>query len=55
MAKAEEVNFARNDKFNTSMIPSKGARKLRTNLIWQFIRFVAINLKMLVVVGKSHH
>ncbi|MDD3467316.1 MAG: hypothetical protein PHE67_09220 [Campylobacterales bacterium] len=55
MEKVEEVNFAKNDKFNTAMIPGKGARRLRTNVIWQFIRFVAINLKMLVVVSKSHH
>jgi hypothetical protein len=55
MAKIEEVNFAKNEKFNTAMIPGKTARMLRTNVIWQFIRFVAINLKMLVVVGKSHH
>lgn len=54
MAKLEEINFAKNDKFNTAMIPGKTARFLRTCKIWQFIRFVAINLKMLVVVSKSH-
>ncbi len=55
MAKIEEINFAKNEKFNTTMLPSKTAKKLRTNVIWQFIRFVFINLKMLVVVSKSHH
>lgn len=54
MAKAEEVNFAKNEKFNTAMIPGKTARFLRTCKIWQLIRFIAINLKMLVVVSKSH-
>ncbi|MDX9813058.1 MAG: hypothetical protein RBS91_00140 [Sulfurimonadaceae bacterium] len=52
--KQEEINFSKNDAFNTSMIPSKGARWLRNCAIWQFIRFVMINLKMLVVVKKSH-
>ncbi len=54
MAKPEEVNFARNTQSNTTMIPGRFARAMRTNLIWQFIRFVIINLKMLVVVSKSH-
>jgi len=54
MAKVEEVNFSKNEKFNTAMIPGKTARFLRTCKIWQFIRFIAINIKMLVVVSKSH-
>jgi hypothetical protein len=54
MAKQEEVNFALNDKFNTSMIPSRFARAMRTNKLWQFIRFVIINIKMIIVVRKSH-
>ena len=52
--KEDEVNFGKNAKFNTSMIPGRGARFLRTCKIWQFIRFIAINMKMLVVVSKSH-
>ena len=53
-AKQEEVNFARNEQSITTMIPGKFATAMRTNIIWQFIRFVIINLKMLVVVSKSH-
>ncbi len=52
--KPEEFNFARNEKFNLSMIPGSTARFLRTCKIWQFIRFVIINIKMIIVVGKSH-
>jgi len=52
--KQEEVNFARNDQSITTMMPGKFAKAMRTNVIWQFIRFVIINLKMLVVVSKSH-
>jgi len=52
--KEEEVNFAKNEKFNTAMIPGATARFFRTCVIWQFIRFAIINLKMLVVVSKSH-
>ncbi|MDD4855602.1 hypothetical protein [Sulfuricurvum sp.] len=52
--KPEEFNFAKNDKFNNAMIPGKFARAMRTCKIWQFIRFVIINIKMIIVVGKSH-
>ena len=52
--KKEELNFEKSDDFNLTMIPGSFARKMRTCLIWQFIRFVAINIKMIVVVGKSH-
>ncbi|MDD2781373.1 hypothetical protein [Sulfuricurvum sp.] len=50
----EEFNFAKNDKFHTAMIPGKTARFFRTCKIWQFIRFVIINIKMIIVVSKSH-
>jgi hypothetical protein len=50
----EEINFQKNDSFNLTMIPGAFARKMRTCLIWQFIRFVIINIKMIIVVGKSH-
>lgn len=52
--KKEEVNFGKTDNFNLTMIPGSFAKSMRTNLIWQFIRFLAINIKMLVVVSKSH-
>jgi len=54
MKKEEEVNFAKSDQFNLTMIPGRFAKAMRTNLIWQFIRFLVINIKMLVVVSKSH-
>jgi len=52
--KKEEVNFGKRRDFNLTMIPGKFAKSMRTCVIWQFIRFLAINLKMLVVVSKSH-
>ena len=52
--KHEEVNFGKSQEFNLTMIPGAFAKKMRTCVIWQFIRFVSINLKMLVVVSKSH-
>ena len=52
--KPEEVNFAKNEKFNTAMIPGRTARFMRTCKLWQLIRFIAINIKMLIVVSKSH-
>jgi len=50
----EEQNFAKSDAFNLTMIPGKFARKLRTCVIYQFIRFLIINIKMIIVVQKSH-
>jgi hypothetical protein len=52
--KQEEVNFGKSDQFNLTMIPGKFARRMRTNIIWQFFRFMVINVKMLIVVSKSH-
>jgi len=39
----------------TTMVPTNFVRFMRTCVIWQFIRFVIINIKMLSVVRKSHH
>lgn len=50
----EELNFAKNNEFNLTMIPGKFARGMRTCKIWQLFRFVVINIKMLIVVSKSH-
>ncbi len=42
------------DQNYTTMVPTVFVKFFRTCLIWQFIRFVAINIKMIIVVGKSH-
>ena len=42
------------DQNFTTMVPTGFVKFFRTCLIWQFIRFVVINIKMLIVVGKSH-
>ena len=52
--KLEEINFQKNDQFALTMIPGAFARKLRTCVIFQLFRFIVINIKMLVVVSKSH-
>ena len=52
--KKDEENFALNEQFNLTMIPRKFARRMRTCKIWQFFRFIVINVKMLIVVSKSH-
>lgn len=35
-------------------VPTPGTLRLRRNLVWQFLRFLAINLKMLKMIGLSH-
>ncbi|PLY12624.1 MAG: hypothetical protein C0628_07885, partial [Sulfurimonas sp.] len=54
MQKKAEHNIKAYDKNFTTMTPGPFAVKLRTCKIWQLIRFIVINLKMLVVVNKSH-
>jgi len=38
----------------TTMVPTNFVKFFRTCLIWQAIRFIVINIKMLIVVRKSH-
>lgn len=40
-------------KFET-MVPTGTVKFLRTCVIWQFIRFIVINIKMAIVIFKSH-
>ncbi len=51
---AESIKPYDNKTFGT-IIPGPFERFLRTCKIWQFIRFIIINLKMLRVVSKSHN
>ena len=50
----EEINFGKNEQFNLTMLPGKFAQGMRTCKIWQFFRFVVLNIKMIIVVSKSH-
>ncbi|MFK5936826.1 MAG: hypothetical protein QM497_00370 [Sulfurimonas sp.] len=51
--KQEEVNFE-DEQFTLTMIPGKFAKSMRTCLIWQAFRFAVLNIKMIIVVQKSH-
>jgi hypothetical protein len=51
--KVEEQNFEK-DQFRLTMMPSRFAQGMRTCKIYQFYRFIVINLKMIIVVSKSH-
>ena len=51
--KQEEVNFEQS-QFTQTMIPGKFAKMMRTCVLWQLVRFAALNIKMLIVVSKSH-
>jgi hypothetical protein len=37
-----------------AMVPTPFVKFMRTCLIWQLFRFMVINVKMLIVVQKSH-
>jgi len=51
--KQEEINFE-DEQFTLTMIPGKFAKAMRTNLLWQLFRFAVLNIKMIIVVQKSH-
>jgi hypothetical protein len=53
MQKLEKVVKPYDQNF-TTMVPTEFVKFFRTCVIWQFIRFVAINIKMIIVVQKSH-
>ncbi len=53
MGKKEEENIRAYSQNFTTMTPGSFQKKLRTCVIWQFLRFIVINLKMIIVVNKS--
>jgi len=38
-----------------TMVPMGMQKFLRTCVLWQLVRFVVINIKMTVLILKSHH
>ena len=54
MSKKVESNIKAYGNNFTTMTPGPFALAMRKNFIWQAIRFVVINIKMIVVVNKSH-
>jgi hypothetical protein len=38
-----------------TMIPMGGQKFLRTCVVWQLVRFIAINIRMTILILKSHH
>ena len=38
-----------------TMIPGGFQKFMRTCVLWQLVRFIAINIKMTVLILKSHH
>jgi len=49
-----EKNVVPYEKSFEVMVPTPFVKFMRTCLIWQFIRFLVINFKMIMVVLKSH-
>lgn len=54
MALNDEKNIKPYTQNYGAMTPGAFQKKLRTCVIFQFIRFLVINVKMLIVVAKSH-
>jgi hypothetical protein len=51
--KHEEINF-QDTQFTQTMMPGKIAKSMRTCVLWQLFRFAVLNIKMIIVVRKSH-
>jgi hypothetical protein len=54
MKNIEEMIIPYDDKTFNAMLPGTFVRYIRGCLIWQLIRLIVINIKMLKVVAKSH-
>ena len=54
MSKYGEKNIKAYSNSYTTMTPGPVAKWMRTCVLFQIIRFIIINIKMLVVVSKSH-
>jgi len=54
MSKYGEKNIKAYGNNFTTMTPGPFAKWMRTCVLFQIVRFIVINLKMLVVVKKSH-
>lgn len=42
------------DQNFTTMVPTRFVKWLRTCVLFQIFRFIVINIKMIIVVNKSH-
>jgi len=49
-----EKNIKPYDPSFETMVPTPFVKFMRKCVLWQIIRFIVINIKMLLVVAKSH-
>ena len=54
MKKIEQTIKPYDDKTFNTMLAGSYVQYMRSCLIWQFVRLIVINIKMLKVVAKSH-
>ena len=54
MAHSIEKNIKAYEKSFMTTVPTPFVKFIRTCVLWQFVRFIVINIKMLLVVQKSH-
>ncbi len=52
---AIEKNIKPYEPSYNTMVPTPIVQFFRTCILWQIVRFIVINLKMIRVVQKSHH
>jgi len=49
-----EKNIKPYDPSFEVMVPTPFVKFMRTCILWQIIRFIVINVKMLIIIQKSH-
>ena len=54
MALKDEKHIKAYSQNFTTMTPGAFQKRLRTCVLFQIVRFIVINIKMLIVVSKSH-
>lgn len=49
------LSHARDDRWLSVTRPTAFTRWWRTSILWQAIRFVSLNLKMMRLIARGHH
>gem|GEM_PF-4473542 len=55
LALKAEFDARADDEIHASPLPTRGLLKRRKNVFYQLIRLAAINIRMIRVIGSSHH
>ena len=55
LALKAEFDARADDEIHVAPMPTRGLLKRRKNVLYQLIRLAALNVRMIRVIGSSHH